>query len=77
LGASILGNYNESLYKEVAMLEWALIFLVIAIVAGLFGFRGIASTATGIAKVLFFLFIVMFFIFLIMSMFGTNTPAVP
>ena len=38
------------------MLMWALIFLVIAIIAAAFGFRGIASTATNIAKILFFLF---------------------
>lgn len=35
------------------MLYWALIFLIVAIVAGLFGFRGVASAATGIAKFCF------------------------
>ena len=34
------------------MLKWAAIFLVIALVAGLFGFTGIASAAAGIAKFL-------------------------
>ena len=36
------------------MLYWALVFLVIALVAGLLGFGGIASAASGIAQVLFF-----------------------
>ena len=36
------------------MLYWALVFLVIAVVAGLLGFGGVASTAAGIAQVLFF-----------------------
>ena len=36
------------------MLRWALIFLVVALVAALFGFGGIAAGAAGIAKILFF-----------------------
>ena len=40
------------------MLYWAFVFLVIALVAGLLGFGGIASTAAGIAQVLFFIFLV-------------------
>jgi uncharacterized membrane protein YtjA (UPF0391 family) len=32
------------------MLRWALIFLIIALVAALFGFTGIAAAAAGIAK---------------------------
>jgi uncharacterized membrane protein YtjA (UPF0391 family) len=44
------------------MLHWALIFLVIALVAGLFGFGGIASTATGMAQILFVIALVLFII---------------
>jgi uncharacterized membrane protein YtjA (UPF0391 family) len=47
------------------MLRWAVIFLIIALVAALFGFGGIAGTAIGIAKLLFFVFIVLFIISLI------------
>lgn len=42
------------------MLYWALMFLVIALLAGIFGFGGIASTATGIAQILFVIAIVLF-----------------
>ena len=35
------------------MLRWALIFLIIALVAALFRFTGIAAAAAGIAKFLF------------------------
>jgi uncharacterized membrane protein YtjA (UPF0391 family) len=42
----------------VIMLRWALIFLVISLIAALFGFTGIAVAAAGIAKFLFFLFLV-------------------
>lgn len=42
------------------MLYWALMFLVIALVAGIFGFGGIASTATGMAQILFVIAIILF-----------------
>jgi uncharacterized membrane protein YtjA (UPF0391 family) len=42
------------------MLKWAVIFLVIALVAALFGFTGIASASAGIAKILFGIFLVLF-----------------
>ena len=48
------------------MLYWAAVFFVIAIVAGIFGFGGIAVASEGIAKVLFFIFIVLFVIALVM-----------
>ncbi len=46
------------------MLSWALVFLVVAIIAGIFGFTTIAGAAVGIAKILFFIFLAMFIIFL-------------
>jgi uncharacterized membrane protein YtjA (UPF0391 family) len=46
--------------KEREMLYWALMFLVIALLAGIFGFGGIASTATGIAQILFVIALVLF-----------------
>lgn len=42
------------------MLYFAFLFLIIAIVAALFGFTGIASVAVGIAKILFFVFLLLF-----------------
>lgn len=43
--------------EEKIMLRWAAIFLIIAIIAALFGFGGIAGAAAGIAQTLFFIFI--------------------
>ncbi len=40
------------------MLRWAIFFLIVSLIAALFGFTGISVAAAGIAKVLFFLFIV-------------------
>jgi uncharacterized membrane protein YtjA (UPF0391 family) len=42
------------------MLHYALVFFVIALVAALFGFTGIAAGAVEIAKILFFVFVVLF-----------------
>jgi len=42
------------------MLNWTLIFLIVAIVAALFGFGGVAGAATWFAKVLFLLFLIAF-----------------
>lgn len=44
------------------MLRWSIIFFVIAIIAAIFGFGGIAEGAASIAKVLFFIFLAMFII---------------
>ncbi len=47
------------------MLGWALTFLVIALVAALLGFGGMAGASMGIAKILFFVFLVLFVLTLI------------
>jgi uncharacterized membrane protein YtjA (UPF0391 family) len=50
------------------MLSWALAFFIIAIIAAIFGFGGIAVGAAEIAKVLFFIFLVLFVVALITGM---------
>ena len=47
------------------MLNLALAFLVIAILAAIFGFGGIVGAAAGIAQLLFFVFLVLFLVSLI------------
>jgi uncharacterized membrane protein YtjA (UPF0391 family) len=49
------------------MLRWAVIFLIISLVAALFGFTGISVAAAGIAKILFFVFLVIFLVFLLLG----------
>jgi uncharacterized membrane protein YtjA (UPF0391 family) len=41
------------------MLHYALVFLIVALIAALFGFGGIAAGAVGMAKILFFVFLIM------------------
>jgi len=56
------------------MLRWALAFLIIALVAAIFGFTDIASGAAYIARVLFFIFLVLFIIAIVVGRRGP--PAV-
>ena len=50
------------------LLKWALIFFIIALIAGLIGFTGIAAAATGIAKTLFYIFLGIFLVLLILGL---------
>lgn len=47
------------------MLRWALGFFIVALIAAVFGFSGIALAAAGIAKVLFIIFLVLFLVSLV------------
>jgi uncharacterized membrane protein YtjA (UPF0391 family) len=53
------------------MLRWALLFLLVAVVAGVFGFGGISAAAVDIARILCVVFLVLFLIALVM---GWRTP---
>ena len=51
--------------QERVMLHWALVFLVVALIAAVFGFGGIASTAAGMAQILFVIALVLFVVSLL------------
>jgi uncharacterized membrane protein YtjA (UPF0391 family) len=57
------------------LLQWALIAFVVAIVAGMFGFTGVASGAASIGRVLFGLFLVVAVIFLVLALLGVSLLA--
>ena len=42
------------------MLRWAIGFFIIALIAAILGFGGIAMAAAGMAKILFYIFVVLF-----------------
>jgi uncharacterized membrane protein YtjA (UPF0391 family) len=50
------------------ILKWALIFLLISLVAALFGFTDIAAASADIARVLFYIFMVIFVVLLILGL---------
>lgn len=51
------------------MLRYAILFFIVALVAALFGFGGIASGAQSIAQVLFWIFVVLFVLSLLARLF--------
>ena len=52
------------------LLNWAFLFLALAIIAGVLGFSGIAAQSAGIAKVLFMIFLVVFVISFLLRFIG-------
>ena len=50
------------------MLKWALIFFIISLLAGVFGFTGIATGAAAVAKILFYIAIALFLLFLVLGL---------
>jgi uncharacterized membrane protein YtjA (UPF0391 family) len=59
---------SQAKAKDDAMLKWALIFLVISIIAGFFGFSGVSAATATIARVLFGIALVIFLIFLVLAL---------
>ena len=51
------------------MIKWAIIFAIISIIAGLFGFTGIAADSAAVAKVLFFVALAIFLVLLVIGLF--------
>ena len=49
------------------MLRWALLFFVVALVAGIFGFWGLEGAAMWVAKMLAILFMVLFIVSLLLG----------
>lgn len=49
------------------MLSWSIIFLIVAIIAGILGFTTIAGAALSFAKILFVIFLILFIVFLFLG----------
>lgn len=58
------------------MLRWAILFLVVALVAALFGFTSVAGTAYAAARIVFFVFIVLFVVSLLAGRGSTGRDVV-
>jgi uncharacterized membrane protein YtjA (UPF0391 family) len=66
LSPSILGSSHH-------MLRLALFFLVVSIIAAIFGFGGIAAASASIARILFFIAIVIFVVLLVAGLMAGST----
>ncbi len=51
--------------EEVFMLYWAIVFFIISMIAGVFGFTGIAAASAAVSQIFFVLFL---FIFLLLAL---------
>ena len=65
-GAAGIRPCGPSPEPFIPMLHWTLVFLVLALVAALLGFGGIAASAAGIAKILFFIFLILWLVSFVM-----------
>jgi uncharacterized membrane protein YtjA (UPF0391 family) len=59
------------------MFGWALTFLIVALIAAVLGFGGIAGFAVEIAKIIFFVAIILFAIAAIIGLLRGRAPTVP
>jgi uncharacterized membrane protein YtjA (UPF0391 family) len=59
------------------MLGWALLFLIVALIAGLLGFTGLAMASAGIAQILFYVFVVLFIVSSIVYLVRGRAPPPP
>jgi uncharacterized membrane protein YtjA (UPF0391 family) len=55
------------------LLKWAIVFAIVALIAGVFGFGGIAAGAADIARILFFVFLGLMVLFFILGTFVYKT----
>ena len=62
---------------SIAMLGWAVTFLIVALVAAVLGFGGIAGVAVEAAKIVFFVTIVLFAISALVGLVRGRAPTVP
>jgi len=51
------------------MIKWAIVFAIISIIAGLFGFTGIAADSAAVAKILFYIALAIFVVLLLIGLF--------
>lgn len=56
------------------MLHYAIVFLVLALIAGVLGFGGVVAISIDIARILFALFIVLFVISTVIHLLRGKTP---
>jgi uncharacterized membrane protein YtjA (UPF0391 family) len=48
--------------EELTMLSWVVTFLIVALIAGILGFGGVAGASIEIAKIIFFVAIILFLV---------------
>jgi uncharacterized membrane protein YtjA (UPF0391 family) len=70
---TIFRRSNNPQERKSTMLKLALFFLVVSLIAALFGFGGISAAAADIARILFFIAIVIFLVLLVAGLMAGST----
>jgi uncharacterized membrane protein YtjA (UPF0391 family) len=68
---------DRSISGVLVMFGWALSFLIIALIAAVLGFGGIAGLSIEIAKIIFFVAIVLFAISAVVALVRGRSPTIP
>jgi uncharacterized membrane protein YtjA (UPF0391 family) len=56
-----------------SLLKWALIMLVVSLIAALFGFTDVAAASADVARILFYIFLVIFLVLLVLGLIGARS----
>ena len=59
------------------MLGWAITFLIVALIAAVLGFGGVAAVSVELAQIVFWVFLVLFALSLIYSLATGRRPPAP
>jgi uncharacterized membrane protein YtjA (UPF0391 family) len=78
-------RWNQPPYDRLAakrddamsLLKWALIMLIVSLVAALFGFTDLAAASADVARVLFYIFLVIFLVLLVLGLAGARAMRGP
>jgi uncharacterized membrane protein YtjA (UPF0391 family) len=74
---SVPAGYRIERIQAMSLLKWALIMLVISLVAALFGFTDLAAASADVARVLFYIFLVIFLVLLVLGVMGARAVRGP
>jgi uncharacterized membrane protein YtjA (UPF0391 family) len=72
-----LAFFEQQLSRRTTMLGWALTFLIVALIAAVLGFGGIAGFAVEIAQLIFYVAIILLVISVVVGLIRGRTPTVP
>jgi uncharacterized membrane protein YtjA (UPF0391 family) len=68
---------SAALFQERIMLGWAITFLIVALVAAVLGFGGIAAFAVDIARIVFVVAIILFVVSAVVTLIRGRSPTLP
>jgi uncharacterized membrane protein YtjA (UPF0391 family) len=73
----LLTFFEQQLSRRTTMFGWALTFLIVALIAAVLGFGGIAGFAVDIAQLIFYVAIILLVISVVVGLIRGRTPTVP